>query len=288
MQESNWIATNNDFGCVSLRIAPVHARHSGVYSCKAFNEHGTAVTSASLAVQGTDGLLLDTSHPASLQKIQELEAIDKYARLEAPEKEFGKPQWIQPFENVDNVGEGQVVELRGLVEPSGDPNLRIEWLLNGQPLMNANRFRQEYEFGNVILIIVHVLPHDSGVYTCRAYNLHGEATTSATVKVLGYEKILSNVQHPTSWQRIQELEAPRIIEEIDEVIIKEKPIFITQLESVENVFEGHPIHLEATFQPARDPDLKVVSLHNIIYFCTGSMAKKWRSCWCFSADSDQK
>lgn len=257
IQESNWIATNNDFGCVSLRIAPVHARHTGVYSCKAFNEHGAAVTSASLAVQGTDGLLLDTSHPISLQKIQELESIDKYARLEAPDREFEKPQWIQPFENVDDVGEGQVVELRGLVEPSGDPNLRIEWLMNGHPLMNSNRHRQEHEFGNVILTIVHVLPHDSGVYTCRAYNLQGEATTSATVKILGYERLLLDVQHPSSWQRIQELEAPRIVEEIEEEIIKEKPSFITQLENVEDVPEGHPIHLEATFQPARDSGLKV-------------------------------
>ncbi|CAD6198030.1 unnamed protein product [Caenorhabditis auriculariae] len=257
LMESNWIATSNDFGCVSLRIAPVYARHSGVYSCKAWNEHGNAVTSASVAVQGSEGLLLDTAHPTSLQKIQELEAIDKYARLEAPEREYTKPQWVQGFENHDNVGEGVAITLHGLVEPSGDPNLQIEWLLNGNPLMNANRFRQEYEFGNAILTIVHVLPHDSGVYTCRAYNSQGEASTSSTVKVAGYERILYDSQHPVSWQRIQELEAPKEIEEIEEVIQKEKPHFLTQLESVEDVPEGVPLHLEATFQPARDSDLKV-------------------------------
>ncbi|KIH51815.1 hypothetical protein ANCDUO_18093, partial [Ancylostoma duodenale] len=65
-----------------------------------------------------------------------MEALDKFARIEAPEREYGKPQWIQPFANADNVGEGEVVELHGLVEPSGDPNLRIEWMLNGRPLMN--------------------------------------------------------------------------------------------------------------------------------------------------------
>ncbi|VDM73642.1 unnamed protein product, partial [Strongylus vulgaris] len=183
LQDSNWIATNNDFGNVSLRIAPCHARHTGVYSCKAVNDQGAAVTSASISVQGTEGLLLDTAHPESLQKIREMESMDKFARLEAPEREYGKPQWIQPFENVENVPEGQVVELHGLVEPSGDPNLRVDWLLNGKPLMNANRFRQELDFGNAILTIVHTLPHDSGVYTCRAYNLAGEASTSATVKI---------------------------------------------------------------------------------------------------------
>ncbi|CAI4222564.1 unnamed protein product [Auanema sp. JU1783] len=255
--ESNWIATNNDFGCVSLRIAPVHARHTGVYSCKASNKAGVAVSSASINVQGSEGIISDSTHPNSLAKIREIEAIDKYARLEAPEREFTKPQWIQGFQNFDNVGEGESVELHGLVEPSGDPNLRIEWLFNGQPLMNANRFRQEYEFGNVILTIVHVLPHDSGVYTCRAYNLLGEAVTSASVKIQGYERILSDSQHPVSWQRIQELEAPKQVEEIEEVIQREKPVFLTQLESVDNAPEGTPVHLEATFQPARDPKLKV-------------------------------
>ncbi|ULT87824.1 hypothetical protein L3Y34_007185 [Caenorhabditis briggsae] len=258
LMESNWISTSNDFGCVSLRIAPVYARHTGVYSCKAWNESGNAVTSANVGVQGSEGLLLDTSHPVSLQKIQELEAIDKYARLDAPEREFDKPQWVQGFENYENVGEGQTVTLHGLVEPSGDPTLQIEWLLNGTPLRNANRFRQELEFGNAILTIVHVLPHDSGVYTCRAWNIHGEASTSATVTTAGYEKILYDSQHPVSWERIQELEAPKIVEEIEEVIQKEKPNFITQLESAENVPEGVPLHLEATFQPARDSELKAV------------------------------
>lgn len=55
----------------------------------------------------------------------------------------------------------------------------------------------------MILYILHVLPHDSGVYTCTASNAHGEATTSATVKVAGYEKILKDVQHPESWNQIQ-------------------------------------------------------------------------------------
>jgi hypothetical protein len=36
---------------------------------------------------------------------------------------------------------------------------------------------------------------------------------------------------------------------------KEKPRFLTQLESVEDVPEGTPIRLEATFLPARDNEL---------------------------------
>lgn len=50
------------------------------------------------AFEGSDGLILDTAHPQSLQKIREIESMDKFARIEAPEREYGKPQWIQPFE----------------------------------------------------------------------------------------------------------------------------------------------------------------------------------------------
>ncbi|VDO27823.1 unnamed protein product [Haemonchus placei] len=258
LQDSNWIATNNDFGNVSLRIAPVHARHSGVYSCKATNDHGAATTSASIGVQGTESLILDTSHPASLQKIRDLESMDKYGRIEAPEKDYGKPQWLKPFEDVGEINVGDTVNLYGVVGPSDDPNLHVEWFHNGKPLLNANRFRQEFEFGSVLLTIVHVLPHDSGVFTCRAYNPQGEATTSTTLKVPGYERLMLDSQHPVSWQRIQELEAPKVVEEVEEVIQREKPHFITQLQPVEGIQEGQPIHLEATFEPTRDPDMQVV------------------------------
>lgn len=99
----------------------------------------------------------------------------------------------------------------------------------------ANRFLSEISFGQVVLTIIHVLPHDSGVYSCRAFNLKGEATTSATVKVAGYEKILYETQHPVSWQRIQELECPRIVEDNEIVEEKEKPRFLTQLNSYDGI-----------------------------------------------------
>lgn len=144
---------------------------------------------------------------------------------------------------------------------------------------NAAPSLQECNFGEVILYIIHVLPHDSGVYSCRAYNLAGEATTSATVKVAGYEAIMKDTQHPESWEQIQarkgggtewfngkqmtfaastiqELERPKIVEMFEMPEVKEKPRFLTQLESVENVQEGTPVRMEATFQPARDNNLK--------------------------------
>ncbi|MFH4979231.1 hypothetical protein AB6A40_005940, partial [Gnathostoma spinigerum] len=262
LQDSNWHTMTNDFGCVTLRISPVYPKAAGVYSCKAVNDQGTAITSASLSVQSAETLQMDTTRPEAVQRIQQLEALDKFPKLELPEEQYDKPFWTKAFENIDNLPEGEIIELSGFVEPSGDPNLRIEWFLNGAPLPNSNRYRQTTDFGNVVLTIVHVLPKDSGVYTCKASNLKGEASTSATVKVAGYETLLLGTQHPVSWEQIQILETPAVVEEVEEEVIKEKPRFLTQLESVTDVPEGTPIQLEATFQPARDSDLKVIWLKN--------------------------
>lgn len=262
LQQSSWHTMVNDFGCITLRISPVYPHHSGVYLCKAVNEQGAAVTSANISILDADGLLVETQHPDSLKKIQELESIDRNAHLEVPEPEFGKPNWIKAFDNIDNLQEGEIVHLVGCVEPVGDPHLKIEWYLNGAPLKNSNRYRHENDFGNITLTVVHVLPEDSGVYTCKAINKHGEATTSATVKVAGYESIVRDTQHPISWEKIQILETPAVNENIEEVIEKEKPRFLTQLESTTHIPEGAIVHLEATFQPARDPDLEVIWLRN--------------------------
>ncbi|CAD5224123.1 unnamed protein product [Bursaphelenchus okinawaensis] len=257
LQQSNRYVIVQDFGHVALRINGVTSFDNGVYSCKAVNNEGATITNASLSVAGSENIIVDTAHPASLQKIEYMEGIDKNPRLEYPEQQFDKPNWVQTFENVEVEDEGGIIKLTGYVDPADDPELRIEWFLNNVPLQNSNRHHNEINFGQVVFTIIHVLPHDSGVYTCRAFNQHGEASTSATVKVSDYEAILRNTQHPESWERIQELEAPKIIEEIEVVEEKEKPRFLTHLEDASDIQEGTPIHLEATFQPARDNDLKV-------------------------------
>lgn len=88
----------------------------------------------------------------------------------------------------------------------------------------------------------------------------------------GYESIVRDTQHPVSWEKIQILETPAIIEETEEVIEKEKPRFLTQLESATDVPEGAIVHLEATFQPSRDPDLKVSFT---LYFSANENFKKF-------------
>jgi hypothetical protein len=47
-----------DFGFVILEISPVYPEDSGEYSCRAFNDYGQAVTTASMKVQGNSNMIL--------------------------------------------------------------------------------------------------------------------------------------------------------------------------------------------------------------------------------------
>lgn len=69
--------------------------------------------------------------------------------------------------------------------------------------------RTRFELGWACLDILAVNPDHEGVYTLRIINLEGEAASSATVKVAGIGDILGDTFHESSWQRIQEIEAPK-------------------------------------------------------------------------------
>jgi hypothetical protein len=47
-----------DFGFVILEISPVYPEDSGEYSCRAFNDYGQAVTTATMKVQGNCSFVL--------------------------------------------------------------------------------------------------------------------------------------------------------------------------------------------------------------------------------------
>jgi hypothetical protein len=67
----------------------------------------------------------DALNPTSLQKIQQLEGIDKFPHLEYPEQDFAKPTWVKTFENVDLEDEGGIIVLEGYVDPADDPNMKV-------------------------------------------------------------------------------------------------------------------------------------------------------------------
>lgn len=61
--------------------------------------------------------------------------------------------------------------------------MRVEWFHNGKALSAGSRIKTINDFGFVILEVAGTYLRDSGLYTCKATNRHGEATVSCTLQV---------------------------------------------------------------------------------------------------------
>uniref|UniRef100_A0A146M532 Titin n=2 Tax=Lygus hesperus TaxID=30085 RepID=A0A146M532_LYGHE len=262
---SNRVSTMHDFGYVALNMKYVYAEDSGTYTCRAKNDLGEAVTSATMTVQSKASLLTESQHEAALQKLQALEDSTKYHRTEEQEVVVNqKPNFTAKLNGPSQLVEGQSAHYECRIEPYPDPNLKVEWLHNGQPLQTGHRFRTTYDFGFAALDILTVYEEDTGEYTCRATNKLGQAVSSVNLKVQGRSGIIRDTQHQEALQKIQYLESDsrykRIAEE--EAAITEKPQFGRPLKNVEHLPEGKQAHLEATLTPVNDPTMKVEWFRN--------------------------
>lgn len=140
--------------CISLMAFPlqnilyVYPEDSGIYKCVARNAAGEATTQCTLTCIGQRTMYLETQHPDSLQRIQELEA-PRQLLPEQPEAPKQPPQFTAQLQAIEGLKEGQTAHFECQVIPTDDPNLRIEWLFNGRPLAASHRFRMVHEFGYV-------------------------------------------------------------------------------------------------------------------------------------------
>uniref|UniRef100_T1J5H7 Ig-like domain-containing protein n=1 Tax=Strigamia maritima TaxID=126957 RepID=T1J5H7_STRMM len=260
LQAANRVTTLHDFGYVALDLSYVKPEDSGTYTCKASNDMGTAVISASLVVQSKSSLIFETQNPEGLEKIQKLEESTKYHRTEIKETVIKKqPFFLTPLTGPTQRMEAQSTHMECRVEPFPDPNLKIEWFFNGKPLTIGHRFRTVFDFGFVALDILTVYPEDSGVYTVKATNLIGSATSSLELTVTGKRSLDLETQHPQGLEKIHLLEDESKFRrpEYQEPIVREKPQFVRPLRNLENLIEGRSAHLEASLTPVNDPTMKV-------------------------------
>ena len=95
--------------------------------------------------------------------------------------------------SLENLKEGDHAHLECRVEPINDPNLKIEWFVNGIAIKTGHRFRTTHDFGYVALDILYTYPDDSGTYMAKATNLLGEAVNTCQITVGG--KTLSLTCH---------------------------------------------------------------------------------------------
>ena len=73
-------------------------------------------------------------------------------------------------QDIAGLRDGMSVHFEGRVTPVDDPQLRVEWKFNGQPLPNSSRIKTVSDFGFVMLDIAGVDSRDSGEYICTAVN----------------------------------------------------------------------------------------------------------------------
>ena len=187
--------TFHDFGIVILDILDLFFEDSGEYMCKATNRLGSDTTSATLTVKAKKSVILDPQIPsdmASNERIQEIEEMrSRKKRVVEEEIRREAPVFVKQLDNPPHLREGENARLRAKVTPTNDPELRIEWYKNGQPLLEANRIISRFDFGVISMDIICVRPDDSGIYTCRAVNEVGEAVSTCTIQVEGEAKKFS-------------------------------------------------------------------------------------------------
>lgn len=251
-----------DFGLVTLSINGLRADDSAIYTCKATNLIGEAVSTCTLKIEDKHWLLGQTLHPDAIPKLEALEA-PKEGVPEQAEPSYETPIFITHLNNVVCT-ESENVHFECNVEPSKDPTMKIEWYVNGKPLPTGARYKSTYDFGYVALDINHSYEEDSGIYTCKAINSKGSATTSGSLRCTGKQNIYLQTQHPQGPAGLER------VQEVDDAVAgklqrqtsgpeKEfgKPVWTIPLNPEFRINEGKPLNLEGTVEPKEDPNLKI-------------------------------
>ena len=264
------IRTFCDFGFVILEISPVYPEDNGEYLCKAKNALGEAVTTATLTCSGKRNIIMDSQLPKGMEG-----AMDKIANLEgcgrirnqdpAHEDVDQPPEFLSTLEDI-TLPENSLAHFETRLIPLNDPSMRVEWYHNGKQLSAGSRIKTINDFGFVILEVANVLTRDSGNYTCKASNKHGETSISCNVQVKGKKNIDMDPQLPRSFRSgndaINRLEEHRLRRE--EMVVEDSegmpPKFITQIKDV-TVVEGQPAHFDCRVEPVGDGSMKIEWFH---------------------------
>lgn len=69
--------------------------------------------------------------------MQILESLDKFPRVEIPDKVFGQPIIKQQLQSIDDVPVAQLVRFECHIEPTNDCHLVVEWLHNEKPIQQG-------------------------------------------------------------------------------------------------------------------------------------------------------
>lgn len=176
------IMTKN--GTSTLAIKNVERKRAGKYEIVAINQVGESRASGSVMVSDE-------------QMTEELFA----------------PQFIDSIKP-KTVLENEVVILEALVDSY--PESSFQWFFNATQIQTNNIIRMHTQQNKSVLIIEKFTHGNDGIYTCRAENVAGSVTSSATVKM---------VESETQLEEVNEYLSPRFIEKL-------KPLHLMDGESL--------------------------------------------------------
>ena len=264
------IRTFCDFGFVILEISPVYPEDAGEYTCRAKNALGEAVTTATLACAGKRNIILDSQLPSGMEgamdRIAALEGLGRSRNDLPTEEDLNQPpEFLSPLSD-QMLAENSLAHFETRLTPINDPSMKVEWFHNGKALSAGSRIKTINDFGFVILEVANVMSRDSGSYTCKAVNRHGETSVSCNIQVRSKQNIVTDPQLPKSFQtgtdsinNLEERMWKREDISYDEMESK-APIFVTRPHDV-NCYEGQPAHFDCRIEPIGDGSMKVDWYH---------------------------
>lgn len=127
----------NDFGFIILEIKDIQGRDAGIYTCVARNSLGEARSDVNLRVETFKNVVFDSSQPASLRKLQELEQQMESSHIPAfipPDLPDIAPRFISQLEHRVELVEGDMAHFEARIEPT---NALVEWFRNGKPIVTG-------------------------------------------------------------------------------------------------------------------------------------------------------
>jgi len=212
----------------------------------------------------------------TIDRIAELEGLGSRSTEFVPDDDTGKPpEFItSPFDMV--IGENALAHFECRLQPINDPSMRVDWFHNGKALWAGSRIKTINDFGFVILEIAGCYQRDSGLYTCKATNKHGEATVSCKLQVKGRQGIVMEPQLPSNFrtgtESLQKLEES--MHKREEIVIDDEqpnpPKFTEDIKDNLDVPEGGPIHFDCRVEPVGDPTMRIEWFYNGHVMATGS------------------
>ena len=266
-----------DFGIVKLVVDDVLAKDAGVYKVTATNNKGIASSSGTLKLEAETGSGVSSEglHPsgqAGLEAIQKLDKSVAGAQLamklsDSSEAKIIAPRFTTDLPSEVKINADQNINLECSFEPKTDTNVDINWYHNGLPLRAGTQIKMSSDFGFVKLNIDNAQGREAGIYTCKASNSAGEATTFTKVYIADATTggVDASTKHPrgqAGLESIHTFDAAKglLPDDVESAEKQAAPHFVTAFES--GSFEGGTVaHFEAKLEPKTD-NMNIEWLHN--------------------------